>query len=508
MRDAYRRISVERRKILNTPSTSPTENNADPIMIETIAYFEDIQSHLIDELVKAQSEIVIAVPWLTDRKLFDLICSQSRKGIRVQLLLMQDDINRSCRIPFHVLEASGGELYWAPDNGRLMHNKFVVIDLKTVIIGSYNWSKKAQTNDENITVITGNLELASQYFKTHQKILRDLGYHSSLKLGLDPRSISLRLQTIRNLIELDEMEAITDQVRKLVEYELESDLQEIIRSISDRLFDQARVQINQYLGSHQQIVEYVDPEIAQLELLLQALELQLNALSDQKTEMERQIVIFDLRTTVELGEFINEYLRLRSEKLRRVTESERLVDKEEEEEEEVEAAKAEYQQAKQEYEEYRREYEIVKDAPSFQLDEEEQKRLKTQYRKASQKCHPDKVDEAHQEEAQKVFVALNAAYRKNDIQTVESILKKIEHNQFDFHVHKIISDRALIEERISELCRTIELITRELVMISKSENYRQASSISDHDAYFETQRARLKKNIEQLRAEIEEEILL
>ena len=118
------------------------------------------------------------------------------------------------------------------------------------------------------------------------------------------------------------------------------------------------------------------------------------------------------------------------------------------------------------------------------------------------------MDEAHQEEAQKVFVALNAAYRKNDIQTVESILKKIEHNQFDFHVHKIISDRALIEERISELRRTIELITRELVMISKSENYRQASSISDHDAYFETQRARLKKNIEQLRAEIEEEILL
>lgn len=474
------------------------------IEIETIAYFENIQSHLIDEIVKAQSEIVIAVPWLTDRKLFDLICSQSRRGIRVQLLLMQDDINRSCRIPFHVLEASGGELYWAPGSGRLMHNKFVVIDLKTVIIGSYNWSKKAQTNDENITVITGNLGLASQYLETHQKILRDLGYHSSLKLGLNPRSISLRLQTICNLIELDEMEAITDQVRKLVEYELDSELQEIIHSISDRLFDQARVQINQYLGSHQQIVEYVDPEIAQLELLLQALELQINALSDQKTEMERQIVILDLRTTVELGELINEYLRLRSEKLKRVTESERLADNEEE----VDTAKVEYQQAKQEYEEYQREYEIVKDAPSFQLDEEEQKRLKTQYRKASQKCHPDMVDEAHQQEAQKVFVALNAAYRKNDIQTVESILKKIEHNQFDFHVHKIISDRALMEERISELRRTIELITRELVMISKSENYRQASTISDHDAYFETQRARLKKNIEQLRTEIEEEILL
>jgi hypothetical protein len=471
-------------------------------MMETRAYFENIQLHLIDELVSAQSDIIIAVPWFTDRQLFDSICRQSKKGIRIQLLLMQDEINRSGRIPFQQLESSGGQIFWVPESGRLMHNKFVVIDQKTVIVGSYNWSNKAQTNDENITIINGNLGLASEYIKTYQKILRGLGYQSLVEQKFDPRTISLRLQAIRNLIELGEMETLTDQVRKLSGFDDDCELQEIINSILNRLFEQGRVQIINYLKNHQQIVEYVDPEIAQLEMLLEALKLQLNALSDQKTEMERQIIIFDHRTTEELGEVINEYLRLRSEKLKKGAEKESL-----ENEEKIDAPKAEYQQAKQEYEEYRQEYRLIKDEPIFQLEEEEQKRLKVVYRRASQLCHPDKVDEVYKQEAHEVFAALNAAYRKNDIKSVESILKKIEIGLFDIHVHRGNRDRAQLEERIGELRREIELITRELVTLSKNENYRQATTLSDLDEYFEQQKIRLEEEIKKLRTELYEEIL-
>ena len=470
--------------------------------METKAYFENIQTHLIHELASAQDEITIAVPWFTDRQLFDRICRQSRKGVRVQLLLMQDEINRSGRIPFQQLEASGGQLFWVPEGGRLMHNKFVVIDQKTVIIGSYNWSNKAQTNDENITVINGNLGLASEYITTYRKILRGLGYQSSEEQKFDPRTISLRLQAIRNLIELEEMETLADQVRKLSGFADDSELQEIISSISNRLFEQGKVQIINYLKNHQQIVEYIDPEIAQLEMLLESLKLQLNALSDQKAEMERQIVIFDRRTTEELGELINEYLRLRSEKLKKAAEEANDVDPDEE----ADAAETEYRNAKQEYDEYREEYELAKDEPIFQLKEEEQKRIKAVYRKASQLCHPDKVDEVHKQEAHEVFVALNTAYRKNDIKSVESILKKIEHGQFNIHIHRAIRDRAQLEKRIGVLRREIELMTRELVMLSKSENYRQASTITNLEEYFEKKRIKLKEEVDQLRRELCEEI--
>jgi DnaJ-domain-containing protein 1 len=122
-------------------------------------------------------------------------------------------------------------------------------------------------------------------------------------------------------------------------------------------------------------------------------------------------------------------------------------------------------------------------------------------------CHPDKVDEVYKQEAHEVFAALNAAYRKNDIKSVESILKKIEIGLFDIHVHRGNRDRAQLEERIGELRREIELITRELVTLSKNENYRQATTLSDLDEYFEQQKIRLEEEIKKLRTELYEEIL-
>ena len=43
-----------------------------------------------------------------------------------------------------------------------MHNKFCVIDLAIVINGSYNWTKKAKFNKENITV-DNSRELAEKF---------------------------------------------------------------------------------------------------------------------------------------------------------------------------------------------------------------------------------------------------------------------------------------------------------------------------------------------------------
>jgi phosphatidylserine/phosphatidylglycerophosphate/cardiolipin synthase-like enzyme len=35
---------------------------------------------------------------------------------------------------------------------NIMHHKFCVIDINTVISGSYNWTNKAQFNDESIDI--------------------------------------------------------------------------------------------------------------------------------------------------------------------------------------------------------------------------------------------------------------------------------------------------------------------------------------------------------------------
>lgn len=43
-----------------------------------------------------------------------------------------------------------------------MHHKFCVIDLRTVIHGSYNWTNKAQWNKETISIDVGR-EIAEKF---------------------------------------------------------------------------------------------------------------------------------------------------------------------------------------------------------------------------------------------------------------------------------------------------------------------------------------------------------
>ena len=66
------------------------------------------------------------------------------------------DINKG-RLDFNSLnnlEKANVCAYPYEEGDQLMHHKFCVIDRSTVITGSYNWSFRAQENEENITVIT------------------------------------------------------------------------------------------------------------------------------------------------------------------------------------------------------------------------------------------------------------------------------------------------------------------------------------------------------------------
>lgn len=54
-----------------------------------------------------------------------------------------------------------------------MHNKFCVIDGKTVINGSYNWTYSATSNEENVNVVTDNKEFAEKFVLQFFKLKRN-----------------------------------------------------------------------------------------------------------------------------------------------------------------------------------------------------------------------------------------------------------------------------------------------------------------------------------------------
>jgi len=136
--------------------------------MKTQAHFENIQSHILTTLETAEKQICVAVAWFTDKKILKMLEKKAEEGVKVELLLMDDEINRGdYGLDFSGLLAKGGSVYWvsSDEEENLMHNKFAVIDHHTVISGSYNWSNKAQRNRENITINSNHPELAKQFLE-------------------------------------------------------------------------------------------------------------------------------------------------------------------------------------------------------------------------------------------------------------------------------------------------------------------------------------------------------
>ena len=116
-------------------------------------YSHKIQNVIQKELFKAQKSIKIAVAWFTNDLLFQPLLLKLQTGVSVELILNKDDINNSTEneIDFNAFVEAGGALHWNRTK-TLMHEKFCIIDDSVVIYGSYNWTNKAEYNDESIAV--------------------------------------------------------------------------------------------------------------------------------------------------------------------------------------------------------------------------------------------------------------------------------------------------------------------------------------------------------------------
>jgi len=127
-------------------------------MINQQVYFKGIRNEIIKLLESAQSEIKIAVAWITDEKIIRILEKISIEGVDISIIFYDDRVNDKSL--FHGLLYSGAEIRCSKN---LMHNKFCIIDSNLVINGSYNWTKNAESNNENILVTSGNYQLAKKF---------------------------------------------------------------------------------------------------------------------------------------------------------------------------------------------------------------------------------------------------------------------------------------------------------------------------------------------------------
>lgn len=118
------------------------------------AYFKGIRQVILNELDNATEKIIIAVYWFTNHTIFQKLTEKLDEGLKVELIIHNDYINnRDTGLDFQYFINKGGSFYFS-NIFTPMHNKFCVIDNKTLINGSYNWTYYAEDrNSENILVV-------------------------------------------------------------------------------------------------------------------------------------------------------------------------------------------------------------------------------------------------------------------------------------------------------------------------------------------------------------------
>lgn len=134
-------------------------------------YSHKIQNAIQKELFKANKSIKIAVAWFTNDLLFQPLLLKLAAGVTVEIILNKDEINCSDEneIDFDEFVNAGGVLRWN-DTKKLLHDKFCIIDDTIIIYGSYNWTNKAEFNEESITISREENETIKFYKEKFEKL--------------------------------------------------------------------------------------------------------------------------------------------------------------------------------------------------------------------------------------------------------------------------------------------------------------------------------------------------
>lgn len=137
-------------------------------MTEVNAYLNDIRQQILSELNKARFSISVASAYFTDDILASKLSEKANAGLSVDLIISSHEVNDISSYIFDSLRNSGVNVYKtgagsSPFGGE-MHNKFCVIDFETVITGSYNWTKRAANNEENIVIFKDKVQ-ANEYLQ-------------------------------------------------------------------------------------------------------------------------------------------------------------------------------------------------------------------------------------------------------------------------------------------------------------------------------------------------------
>ena len=120
-------------------------------------FFDNIKSEITNALKTTKNEVRAMLAWFTDEEISKILIDLARNGIKISIILSNSEWNLLNRKNFEILlDTENAEIRSygsiSPADGDFMHRKLCIIDNMIVINGSYNWTKNATRNQEDLCI--------------------------------------------------------------------------------------------------------------------------------------------------------------------------------------------------------------------------------------------------------------------------------------------------------------------------------------------------------------------
>jgi phosphatidylserine/phosphatidylglycerophosphate/cardiolipin synthase-like enzyme len=117
---------------------------------------------IIKEIEQAKTDIFVQAYSFTSVPIAKALVSSHKNGVKVQVILDKSQLSEKYTSATFLTNA--GIPTYIDDKHAIAHNKIMIIDMTTVITGSFNFTNAAEEkNAENILVISSR-KLAKDYF--------------------------------------------------------------------------------------------------------------------------------------------------------------------------------------------------------------------------------------------------------------------------------------------------------------------------------------------------------
>ena len=152
---------------------------------DTQVYFSPnggCQNAIIAEVGKAQKTINIAMYYLTSREVAQELVKAKDRGVKIRIVLDQSQETQGYSKSRYLIKRGFDVRYYVGPG--LMHNKFTIIDNKVLITGSFNWTARAEAENEENLLVMIDKDLIMKY-QTRFDYLLEKSRNGELKEGQD-----------------------------------------------------------------------------------------------------------------------------------------------------------------------------------------------------------------------------------------------------------------------------------------------------------------------------------